>query len=180
MKILCVSDSHLENDILKNITDHYKQMNCYIHCGDSSLPKDDPLLEKYYVVEGNHDYPDFPQDIILQIGRYRCLITHGHHYKVYYGYDELLSYMDKENIDICFHGHTHVPTYYTNHDKIIINPGSTMINRASYGFGTYAIVTIDATVTIQFYHHITHEECTELVLAEGKKTLQEFYQLLKK
>lgn len=180
MQILCVSDSHLENDILKEITNRYSKMDYYIHCGDSSLDEEDPLLMSYYVVKGNHDISNFPQDIILQLGKFRCLITHGNHYHVYYGYDRLLEYMKKEDIDLCLHGHTHVPTYLKQDRKVIINPGSTMINRASYGFGTYAIISLNQDVEVHFFNHISHQECTEMVLKEGKKTLQEFYQLLKK
>lgn len=180
MKILCVSDSHLDNEILANITNRYPDMDYYIHCGDSSLVKEDPLLAKYYVVEGNHDSHCFSNSIILEVANYRCLITHGHLEQVYYGYEKIVEYMKKEKIDICFHGHTHVPTFEKIDGKYIINPGSTMINRASYGFGTYAIITLDEQLKISFFHHITHQECTKQVLEEGKKTLQEFKQILKK
>ncbi|MFV0395290.1 MAG: metallophosphoesterase family protein [Coprobacillaceae bacterium] len=171
MKILCISDTHLENETFKSINDKYPDMDFYIHCGDSSLLKDDPLLKNYYVVKGNHDDEDFPLEIILTIGTRRCLVVHGHHHNVYREYETLLTYMSKENIDICFHGHTHIPTVFNNKDKYIINPGSVMINRASYGYGTYAIITIEDTVNVSFYHHITHQECTEEVLQDGKETL---------
>ena len=40
-------------------------MDYYLHCGDSSLKKDDFLLNKYYTVKGNHDDEDF-QSILFQ------------------------------------------------------------------------------------------------------------------
>ena len=180
MKILCVSDSHLENDILKNITNRYPTMDMYVHCGDSSLPIHNTLLTKYLVVKGNHDDADFQEEIIVTIKNYRFLIIHGNKWSVYQGYDELLAYMKSNSIDICFHGHSHVPTFYRQDNKTIINPGSTMINRASYGFGTYAIITIEDSIAVDFYHHITHQKCTKLALEDGKKTLDAFKQLLKK
>lgn len=180
MKILCISDSHLENAILKNITATYPSMDMYIHCGDSSLPVDDPLLDNYLVVKGNHDDADFKEEIIVSIAKYRCLIIHGNKWNIYKDYKDLLGYMEKNKIDICFHGHSHVPTFYQKNNKTIINPGSTMINRASYGFGTYAIVTIEDTIEVKFYHHISHKECTKLAISDGKKTLQAFKKLIKK
>ena len=44
MQLLIISDTHLQNDLLKKITDHYPNMDYYIHCGDSSLEKNDSLL----------------------------------------------------------------------------------------------------------------------------------------
>ena len=57
------------------------------------------------------------------------LITHGHRFNVYAGYDYLVDYMNKADIHICFHGHTHVPHYEIYKNKIFINPGSIMFNR---------------------------------------------------
>lgn len=180
MKILCLSDSHLENDILQKVTNHYPSMDMYIHCGDSSLPIGDLLLKKYLVVKGNHDEEAYKEQIMITIDKYRCLILHGNGMNVYAGYETLLKYMNKNKIDICFHGHTHIPVFYQKNNKIIINPGSVMINRASYGFGTYAIVNIEDSITVSFYHHTTFSECTTLALEEGKKTLQTFRQLINK
>lgn len=177
MKILCVSDSHLENNILQNITNHYPLMDFYIHCGDSSLNIEAPLLKKYIVVKGNHDDAPFENQILITLDKYRCLILHGNGMNLYIGYQELLEYMETHHIDICFHGHTHIPTFYQQGNKTIINPGSTMINRASYGFGTYAIVTLEDGIAVSFYHHTTFEDCTSLALSDGTKTLEAFRQI---
>ena len=179
MRLLVLSDTHLQNDLFKKINERYPDMDYYIHCGDSSLPKDDYLLVNYYTVKGNHDEESYPFDIILNIGTYRCLITHGHKYDIYYGNEKLYQYMKKNNLDICFHGHTHVPAFTKINDKYIINPGSVMINRSSYGFGTFAIVTLDENVTVNYYHSSTFEECSAAVLADGKLMLEEFKEILK-
>ena len=57
MKMLVVSDSHMYNDILENITNKWKnKVDLLVHCGDSSLLPDNPLLKDYdIVVHGNHD-----------------------------------------------------------------------------------------------------------------------------
>ena len=181
MKLLILSDTHLQNDLLKNITDKYPGMDYYIHCGDSSLKNDDPLLKKYLTVNGNHDRPGtFKTNIIFNAGKYRCLITHGNKFNIYYVNEQLLAFMKKKHIDIAFHGHTHVPAYTIIENKYIINPGSVMMNRSSYGFGTFAIVTIiNDELEIKYYHSSTFEECTDLVLNDGILMLEEFKKILK-
>lgn len=181
MQLLVLSDTHLQNNLLKNITDRYPTMDYYIHCGDSSLENDNPLLAKYLTVNGNHDQSgNFKTNIIFKAGKYRCLITHGNKFNIYYGNEQLITFMKKKHIDIAFHGHTHVPAYSVIENKYIINPGSVMVNRSSYGFGTFAIVTIiENNIDVKFYHSSTFEECTNLVLNDGIIMLEEFKKILK-
>ena len=69
IRLLVLSDTHLQNELLKNITDKYPDMDHYIHCGDSSLKNNDPLLKKYLTVNGNHDQPGtFKTNIIFNVG----------------------------------------------------------------------------------------------------------------
>ena len=181
MRLLIVSDSHMQNEHLQNITNSYPDMDYYLHCGDSMLENDDPLLEKYLTVNGNHDKPGtFVSKIIFRVGKYKCLITHGNDFNVYYGYDELIAFMNHNDLDIAFHGHTHVPAYNIIGNKHIINPGSILINRGSYGFGTFAIVTItDDNIIVNYYHHTYFKECNDLVLRDGMIMLEQFKQILK-
>ena len=52
MKMLVVSDSHMYNDILEHITNKWKnKVDLLVHCGDSSLLPDDPLLGTLTVAE---------------------------------------------------------------------------------------------------------------------------------
>lgn len=171
MKMLVVSDSHWENEILEKITNKYPTMDFYIHCGDSSLKATDPLIEKYHVVLGNHDEDHFPIQMIVEVGTKKCLIIHGHKHNVYNNYEMVEEFMKKNDIALCCHGHTHIPTIYRNENRVIINPGSVMMNRASYGYGTYAIITIEDTIEIEFFHHKTHVECSKHVLKNGRDTL---------
>lgn len=181
MRLLVISDTHLQNDLFERINEKYYDMDLYIHCGDSSLNESDPLLEKYFVVNGNHDEPEtFAQNIIFLADKFKCLITHGNTFNIYYENELLLNYMKENDIDIAFHGHTHVPSYTIIDNKQIINPGSVMINRGTYGFGTFAIVDIDhGHVETKYYNSKTFEECSELVLQDGLKMLAEFKKILK-
>lgn len=177
MKILIVSDSHYDNETLENVTKRYKdKVDMMIHCGDSSLPINDPLLKDYLVVKGNHDDANFPFEIVKD----HIFITHGQKYGVYYGYEALIEACKKHHCSFCFHGHTHVPTHQIIDGIHFINPGSLMINRGSYAYGTFALANIEnQEIDVHFYHHTQYYQCDDVVLNEGLETLEEFKMLLK-
>lgn len=175
MKLLIISDSHMENQYLKEVTTRYRnETNMEVCLGDTSLKADDPLLDPFtLIVHGNHDFDDrFPYTITCN----HVLLTHGHHYQVYQSYEPLLKAAKENGCDIVLHGHTHVPTHQIIDGVHMINPGSLMINRGSYAFGTYAILDTD-TYEVHFYHHETHEMVDDIVLDEGLRTLEEFKKL---
>ncbi len=172
MKILIVSDSHRYDNNLERITQKYKNKVDYmVHCGDSSLDNNDPIITQYDTVCGNHDDSYFPRFIIHE----DICITHGHIFKVYSGYDELVKLCQMRRCHICFHGHTHVPTHQIHNGIHFINPGSLMMNRGSYGYGTYAIADYkNGDIKVEFYHHKTDELCSNLILKEGLELLEQF------
>ena len=177
MKLLVMSDTHYYNEYFERVLLKYKNKVDYIvHCGDSSLTKDDPLIKQVdFVVKGNHDDEDFPPYIIFQ----DICITHGHYYNVYKGYDEFIQLCKEHHCHICFHGHTHVPTHQIHEGIHFINPGCLMMNRGSYGFGTYAYVEInDSSVQVKYLHHETDEDVSDIVLEEGLSLLEEFKKLV--
>ena len=111
MKILLVSDSHGYDDELKKVLENVK-CDLKIHCGDSCFDKNSPFIKEFAaIVDGNHDQGFFPLTTTLPTALGNILITHGHRFNVYAGYDYLVDYMNKADIHICFHGHTHVPHY---------------------------------------------------------------------
>ena len=180
MKILVVSDTHFFNTYLEDVLKHWEnKVDLMIHCGDSSLPATDPLMKPFdIVVKGNHDDDPYP---IYQIYQDIC-VTHGQMYDVYYGYDKLIALCQEHHCHICFHGHTHVPTHQIHQNIHFINPGSLMMNRGSYGYGTYAIVDINnQEVQVNYYRHDTHQLCdSKKLLDEGMLLLEEFKTILKK
>ena len=111
MKILLVSDSHGYDDELKKVLENVK-CDLKIHCGDSCFDENSPFIKEFAtIVDGNHDQGFFPLTTTLPTALGNILITHGHKFNVYAGYDYLVDYMNKADIHICFHGHTHVPHY---------------------------------------------------------------------
>ncbi|WP_439646132.1 metallophosphoesterase family protein [Lentilactobacillus senioris] len=61
MKLLVVSDSHGDRQIIADLLDHYQdQVEAVIHCGDSELKATDSLLDRLTMVQGNMDLANFP------------------------------------------------------------------------------------------------------------------------
>ena len=173
-KILVVSDSHLNNEVLSRVTDRWQTLSLKFHCGDSNLLPDDPLLSEFLVVRGNDDGMHFPSFLVH--GPF--LVTHGHLEHVYVTDGELIALARKHQCTTVFHGHTHVPRNVFVDDIHIINPGSLLINRGSYGFGTYALFDTD-TQEVTFHHYETDDVVNDVVLPDGQKILAEFRQILR-
>ena len=102
------------------------------------------------------------------------LITHGHKFNVYAGYDYLVDYMNKADIHICFHGHTHVPHYEIYKNKIFINPGSIMFNRGQSQCGSYAIVSVDDKLHVDFFDSRTQKKIPQSLIDKDQDLLNEF------
>ena len=176
MKILIVSDSHYYNESLDHVLNIHKNCEVKIHCGDSSLPADHTLIKEFdYVVKGNHDNEDYPIYSIFQ----NILITHGHIFDVYRSYDKLIELCHNHHCSICLHGHTHIPTIQTIDGITFINPGSLMMNRGSYGYGTYAILTIeDEKIDTKHYHYENDTIVPQSVYNESIELLEEIKKLI--
>ncbi len=177
MRILLVSDTHGENDLMDKIVEKHKNsVDLCIHCGDYT-PTDFMTLDDNFdiKVSGNHDEEEYPLSIIEN----NIYICHGQGYGIYKSYSHLLNVVKENGCSLVFHGHTHIPTCEIIDDILIVNPGSVLINRSTYGFGTYAIVFIEEHISVKYYHSITHEECSDKVLDDGKNILKEFREVLK-
>ncbi len=167
--ILVVSDSHLENKTLYHLTNKFKETLYKFHCGDSNLNNDNPLLNSFQVVCGNHDnLLDFPPFIVLK----PFIITHGHKENVYFTDELLVKLAKNHDCTVVFHGHTHIPRDQYIDNIHIINPGSLLINRGSYGYATYGLYHIKSD-TIRFYRTSDDSDVTDEVLADGIHVLNE-------
>ena len=122
-RIVLVSDTHMRNKILERVIDMYPDADEYITCGDSSLPKKELL--KFESVSGNHDYVNYPKEIIKEI-----VITHGHLYGIYPEHiEDLIDYAKSIKADLVFYGHTHIYMDEVISGIRFLNPGSLFFNR---------------------------------------------------
>ena len=132
MKIVVVSDSHRNNQVLTEILKREKDADLFLHAGD--MEEEPRLLFPYICVKGNceaevdqmvlnfkiHDYYDF------MLGDISIHLEHGHHLDLYNG-----------NAKLILSGHTHIPNQEKINDKIFANPGSITIpkNNSKRGYG---------------------------------------------
>ncbi len=82
--------------------------------------------------------------------------------------------MNKADIHICFHGHTHVPHYEIYKNKIFINPGSIMFNRGQSQCGSYAIVSVDDKLHVDFFDSRTQKKIPQSLIDKDQDILNEF------
>lgn len=175
-KILLLSDTHRDDEKFERIYQLHQDIPLKIHCGDICMPSDAPLAKPFLITKGNHDYEyDYPEYLIYD----HYFITHGHTFYVYETFDLMIQKAKENHCDTIIHGHTHIPYDQVIDGIRIINPGSVLINRGSYGYGTYAILDED-TQQLTFYHHETDEDVTQEVIEDGLLTLLDIREFTKK
>ncbi len=143
MKILIVSDTHGYNETMYSVIRKESPFDMLIHCGDIEREYD-RLRAKVdctlHVVAGNNDYdPDLDRIKIIDIGNYRAVITHGHRYHLYSGYDPLFYLAAENHADYVIFGHTHVPVIHEEGPVTLINPGSLAYPRQHGRVPTYIV-----------------------------------------
>lgn len=156
MKVVVVSDSHGDDQILQMLVDHYQgQVDALIHCGDSELSWDDPLRQHFIMVQGNMDFDSrFPMMVNQEINGQKVLVVHGHRYGVNFGMEQLSLLAQEQQANLVFYGHTHQLACAMDQGRLFLNPGSISQPRGRFVSlrGTYAIVEVEAgQMTVQYY-----------------------------
>lgn len=159
MKVLIVSDTHGRNHNLLKTLERVSPIDLIIHLGDFEGG------EEYIrsitpcpieIVAGNNDfYNTLPKEKVLQIGKYKVMITHGHRYGVNFSLSGLMELAKENNADIVMFGHTHVPVIDLSDTVWFINPGSLALPRQHTRIPTFIIMDIDsrgdAHFTLNYY-----------------------------
>lgn len=116
MKILLVSDTHGNNNVLDKLVKLHPDMDLYLHLGDSeSTPE---LLRPFITVKGNCDYFSDAQDMFMVYTNVGYLVaTHKPQQ-----FDQ--KWLDDNNIKIVCNGHTHKRKFEIIKNIIYINPGA--------------------------------------------------------
>ena len=147
MKILIVSDTHGRLENFETVLDRVKPVDMLIHCGD--VERDEEYIRMIagcpvYMVSGNNDWGmALDREILMNIGKYRVMITHGHTYSVYYDLSMLAVAAKSKGADIVMFGHTHVPVIERIDGVTLINPGSLTQPRQQGRIPTYAFMELD-------------------------------------
>lgn len=159
MKVLIVSDTHGRNSGYLDLLENHEKMDMVIHCGDvegSAYLISESAGCKTVIVQGNNDYfSDLPGEMIVKLGKYKALVTHGHSYYVNMGHDHLVREAKKRKVDMVIYGHTHRPVISKENGILVLNPGSLTYPRQPERKYTYIIMDIDENGEVECnLHHL--------------------------
>lgn len=156
MKILIVSDTHRKDNNLKRVLEKTAPLDMVIHLGD--VEGSENVIAGWMeegcslqMVQGNNDYfSSLEREMEVQIGKYRTLLTHGHHYNVSIGVERLEKEARDRGFDIVMYGHTHRPFYQIRDGLVILNPGSLSYPRQDGRKPSFIIMDLDDQGTAHF------------------------------
>ena len=146
-KIVVISDTHGDNNVIERVIDKEKPFDYLVHCGDSEINldryRDASDQYKFLAVRGNCDFAsDLPLILNERILFYNVFITHGHHENVRYGNHDLLKIGALNYADIILFGHSYIPEIVEEDGVLMINPGSPTYPRSEGRYPTYAVLTL--------------------------------------
>lgn len=147
MKILIISDTHKKHKNLDRILERVTPVDLVIHLGDAGGLEDEiadmagcPLE----IIAGNNDFfSKLEQEKIIQLGKYKIMLTHGHYYYVNAGVGDIKREAKARGCNIVMFGHTHVPLIDYTGDVIALNPGSVSYPRQENKCPSYIMMELD-------------------------------------
>ena len=153
MKVLIVSDTHRSNANYFKVVELVKP-DMVIHCGDiegSELAISQAVQCPVYMVSGNNDFfADLPAEVDVTVGRYKCLVTHGHRYHVSMGPELIMDEARARGYDVVIYGHTHKPEVRFEGGVYAVNPGSLSYPRQEGRRPSYMLMETDRFGEIHF------------------------------
>lgn len=158
-KVLMISDSHGNNDVVLAAMKKAAEFDAVIHLGDvgtNYLELENKCPKPFYLVRGNCDYDySLKQVIMPTFGPHKFYCTHGHLSGVSGGLNILRYQAMEAGCTIAAFGHIHVPVWYEPEqegDPYIVNPGSISRPRQEDRKKTFAMLTLadDGSVSCRF------------------------------
>ena len=145
MKLLVMSDTHGDAEVIERVKGYHKDVDAVIHCGDSELPYDHPHLEGMERVAGNCDSDkNYLDEILFRIGDVLIYVTHGHLYDVKSSPMKLMYRSQEVGANIVCFGHSHIIAAEYLNDTLFLNPGSLLKPRGIVE-KSFMVVTISNT-----------------------------------
>lgn len=165
LKLIIMSDSHGNHQIVQEIKDRYQgQVDAIFHNGDSELPASDPVWDGIYVVGGNCDYGDYPDELVVHLPGLTIAQTHGHLFSINFGFERLDLWAQSVNADICTYGHLHRPAVWQLGKTVFVNPGSVSQPRGDINERLYAYLRV--TDDKMFVDYLTWDHQPYLALSQ--------------
>lgn len=131
VKLLVMSDTHGDAEVIKRVREAHSDVDAWIHCGDSELPFDHPYLKGAKRVRGNCDRDTrFPEEELFEVDGMKIFVAHGHLLNVKSTTMNLLYRAKELEADAAFFGHSHVLGTELADNILFANPGSLLKPRA--------------------------------------------------
>lgn len=125
MDIVILSDTHGNRASIVKVKHAHPNAAAYIHCGDSELAYDDPVIINMERVKGNCDLDNrFLDELVVELAGKRIYITHGHLFQVKSTLMSLSYRAEELQADIVCFGHSHLLGAELIEDRLFLNPGS--------------------------------------------------------
>lgn len=157
MKILVVSDSHGRNDNMIRTIKKVSPIDMMLHLGDIDMgPEELEHLAgcKVYAVCGNNDFlADYPKELLIEIGKHKVFMTHGHRYRISYGLKDLAQAAKSKGADTVLYGHTHVVSSKIVDGILMLNPGSISLPREYPYRPSFMIIETDSRGEMLYGHN---------------------------
>lgn len=154
MKILVVSDSHGRTYNFCKVLDKVGPIDLLFHLGDLEGSEDDiEILAECptHMVCGNNDFfSSLDRDKVVELGKYRIFMSHGHRYGVGYTLDRIIDAAKEEGCNVIMYGHTHIPLIQYEQGMYIINPGSITLPRQEGRKPSYILMELDRFGEVHF------------------------------
>lgn len=154
-KILVLSDSHGDIEMLERAIAAEENIDCIFHLGDHITDMHEVVVPpgcRVVCVGGNCDFSSPGQEEALpEVGGVRFLLCHGHRYRVKYSKTSLFYRAKELGVDIALFGHTHLDYSAREEGVLLLNPGA--INRyRCFSSPTYLLITVGENKKISFVH----------------------------
>ncbi len=125
MKLLVMSDTHGDAEVIKRVRERHMDVDAVIHCGDSELPFDHEYLEGAKRVRGNCDRDTrYPEEELFDVSGKKIFVAHGHLFNVKSTTMNLFYRAKELEADAVFFGHSHVLGCELLDNVLFVNPGS--------------------------------------------------------
>lgn len=147
LKVLIVSDTHRKDDVFWEVWKKEAPCGMVLCAGDAEGSETDfqsivSPAEFHYAAGNNDFFTDAPMEEEFRIGPYKCLLTHGHLYRVSMTEELLAGEAASRGCDLAVYGHTHKPVIHRVQGVLVMNPGSLGYPRQPGRKPTYIVMTI--------------------------------------
>lgn len=138
MKILVFSDSHGRLGHMVEAMERERPRRVFF-LGDNY--RDGQSLADAYpevpmeLVRGNCDWDAGPDELVVEAGGVKFLLTHGHRYRVKAGTHDLAWAAKEKGVDVACFGHTHEAVNMPDRGVWLFNPGSAGGIHSRVGYG---------------------------------------------